>query len=302
MKLSTLVIQLAVCGQLTSGFSPLLQSTSRSGSISVSQRFRSTSRVFSSQWDEDDDETPVEKATSFEDAGVALQESEDKEKMDGMGNYDANPAYRAADIERFRAAIKERAESLGIEESKLSKDAIKAAEARAQQAALNRGEGGGQLGQMLDLTQISNTAPRGNKDDEDMLSFFDEPEDEMSEEEMKEADPTGQLSLQEWALYELKETSWPTPLAALKEVLVLVSVIAFTATLIVQWDSFLRTMYTDLGMIPRPEDIMQGSENIVLPEGWTNGMSEDDFMKYQDEVGKVASSAVSAASSAFPDL
>lgn len=64
----------------------------------MSERFRSTSRVFSSQWDEDDDETPVEKATSFEDAGVALQESEDKEKMDGMGNYDANPAVSSTPV------------------------------------------------------------------------------------------------------------------------------------------------------------------------------------------------------------
>jgi hypothetical protein len=90
MKLSTLVIQLAVCGQLTSAFSPLLQTTS--GSISVSHRVRSQSRVFSSQWDEEDDDTPVAKASSFDDAGVALQDSEDKKKMDGMGDYDANPS------------------------------------------------------------------------------------------------------------------------------------------------------------------------------------------------------------------
>jgi hypothetical protein len=94
MKLSTLVIQLAVCGQLTSAFSPLLQTT-RSGSISGSQRVVRTtqSRIFSSQWDEeDDDDTPLEKATSFEDAGVALQDAEDKKQMDGMGDYDANPS------------------------------------------------------------------------------------------------------------------------------------------------------------------------------------------------------------------
>jgi len=255
----------------------------------------------SSQWDEEDEEIPVAKATSFEDAGVALQESEDKEKMEGMGDYDANPSYRASDIERFRAAIKERADSLGIEEAKMSKEAIQAAQERAQQAAMSRGDGNSEMGQMLDLTQISDTAPRGS-DAEGILSFFDEPEDEMSEEEMKEADPTGQLSIQDWAMFELNETSWPTPLAALKEVVILVSAIAITALLIVNWDSFLRNTYTGLGIIPRPEDIMSGSENIVLPEGWTNGMNEDDFMKYQDEVGKVASAAKSAASSAFPDL
>jgi hypothetical protein len=153
------------------------------------------------------------------------------------------------------------------------------------------------MGQMLDLTQISDTVPRG-QDSEDILSFFDEPEDEMSEEEMKEADPTGQMSLQDMALFELKETDWPTPFAALKEVLILVGTIAVTAFLIVTWDSFLRDTYTSLGLIPRPEDIMSGSESLVLPEGWTNGMSEDDFMNYQGGVGKAAS----AATSAFPDL
>jgi hypothetical protein len=163
------------------------------------------------------------------------------------------------------------------------------------------GGDGGQMGQMLDLTQISDTAPRG-QDNDDILSFFDEPEDDMSEEEMKEADPTGQMSIQDWALYEFKETNWPTPVAALKEVFILISSIAITAFLIVEWDMFLRETYTGLGFIPRPEDIMAGGENLVLPEGWTNNMSEDDFMKYQDEVGKVASSAVSAAKSAFPDL
>ena len=95
MKLSELVIRLAVCWQLTSAFSPVLPTT-RSGSISGTwQRVvvpSESSRVFSSQWDEEESDTPLDKATSFEDAGVALQEEEDNEKMVGMGNYDANPS------------------------------------------------------------------------------------------------------------------------------------------------------------------------------------------------------------------
>jgi hypothetical protein len=45
---------------------------------------------------------------------------------------------------------------------------------------------------------------------------------------------------------------------------------------------------------------------MVLPEGWTNNMSEEDFMKFQDEVGKAASSAGSSVKSGiqsgFPEL
>lgn len=150
--------------------------------------------------------------------------------------------------------------------------------------------------QMLDLSQISQTAPRGR---DDLPSMLYDPEDEMSDEEMKEADPDGQLSIQEWATKELALTEWPTPVGALKEVLILVGSVVFTTLLVVYWDAFLRETYTNLGFLPRPEDIGQGTENLVLPDGWTDGMSEDDFMKYQDEVGKAASSISSAASDAF---
>ncbi len=169
----------------------------------------------------------------------------------------------------------------------MSQDAIQAAQERAKASIANQSSG-----QMLDLSQITQTAPRGK--DDDMPSFLYEPEDEMTEEEMKEADPDGQLSIPDWAVKELSATSWPTPLAALKEVVVLVATIALTAGIIIGWDNVLRNAYTDAGFIPRPEDIMQGAENLVLPDGWTNGMSEDDFMKFQDEVGTAASSIPSA--------
>ena len=202
--------------------------------------------------------------------------------------------YNPADIERFRQAIKERADALGIEESKMSQEAVQAAQERAKAVLANQGSG-----QMLDLSQITQTAPRGK--DDDLPAFLYDPEDEMTEEEMKEADPDGQLSIPQWAAKELSATSWPTPFAALKEVIVLVATIALTAAIIIGWDNVLRTAYTDFGFIPKPEDIMQGAENLVLPQGWTDGMSEDDFMKFQDEVGKVASSpAISSGS--FADL
>jgi hypothetical protein len=182
---------------------------------------------------------------------------------------------------------------LGIENAKLSKDAISA---KVEQGRAEMAEGGGTASPMLDLSQISSTSPRGQ---EDVPAIFYEPEDYMTEEEKIQADPDGQLTIVEWAMKEMSATNWPTPFAALKEVVILVGAVLLTTALIVTWDAFLRDTYTSLGFIPRPEDIAQGNENLVLPDGWTDGMSEDDFMKYQDEVGKVASSAASAA---FPDL
>eukprot|EP00429_Kryptoperidinium_foliaceum_P004053 CAMPEP_0176007070 /NCGR_PEP_ID=MMETSP0120_2-20121206/3043_1 /TAXON_ID=160619 /ORGANISM="Kryptoperidinium foliaceum, Strain CCMP 1326" /LENGTH=295 /DNA_ID=CAMNT_0017339819 /DNA_START=62 /DNA_END=949 /DNA_ORIENTATION=- len=295
MRVSSLAMQLAFCGQLATGFTPLV---TRSHQVSWTRDARPSSRVFSSQWD-DEEEDEDSKPTSFEDAGVKLREEEDKKAMDSASDYDRNPLYNSADIERFRAAIKQRADSLGIEEAKVSKEMIKEKEERVK-AALESGADMSQMSQMLDLSQISSTAPRG--EDEDKPSIFYEPEDDMTEEEMKEADPDGFKSIPDWAMKELSLTTWPSPLAALKEVAILIAAVALTTTFIVNWDAFLREFYTNLGFIPRPEDIMQGSENLVLPDGWTDGMSEDDFMKFQDEVGKAASSAASSVSSTFSDL
>lgn len=279
MKFSLIVIQLAACGPLICAFSPVAYLDRR---ISLSRGHHGI--LFSSQWDDEDDDIATQKPSSFEDAGVGLQEEDDQKRMGDMGDYDANPSYNSADIERFRRVIKERADALGIEESKMSQAAIQAAQERAKAGIVNLGSG-----QMLDLTQITQTAPR--EKDDDLPGFLYDPEDEMTEEEMKEADPDGQLSIPEWLAKEMAATSWPTPLAALKEVIVLVATIALTAGMIIGWDNVLRNAYTEAGFIPRPEDIVQGTENLVLPQGWTDGMSEDDFMKFQDEVGKVASSS-----------
>lgn len=183
----------------------------------------------------------------------------------------------------------------------MSPEAIKQAEERAKSAAANMGSGT----QMLDLSQISQTRPRGN-DNEDMPDMFYEPENDMTDEEMKEADPLGQQSLIEQIKYEFSLTEWPTPFAALKEVVILVASIAATASFIIFLDSSLRDFYTNLGLIPSAEDIKSGAENMVLPEGWTDNMSEEDFMKFQDEIGNAATTVKGAASAvkdaAFPDL
>jgi hypothetical protein len=184
--------------------------------------------------------------------------------------------YKSESIDRVREAIRQRTEALGIEKSTFSAEAIKQAEERAKKGIADGPN-------PLDLSQISSVGPNSEQDDKP--SMFYDVESEMSDEEMKEADPTGQLPIPEQVATEWKGATWPTVGAALKEVALLIAIAVFTGGLIVGWDNLLRDLYTSLDFIPRAEDIMNGSENMVLPEGWTNGMSEEDFMKFQDEVG-----------------
>jgi preprotein translocase subunit SecE len=131
--------------------------------------------------------------------------------------------------------------------------------------------------------------------------MFYEPESEMTEEEMKEADPDGQQNFADQVMKEVNSATWPTPGAALREVGLLIAVVVATSAMIINWDNFLRDTYTNAGFIPTAEDIQKGGENMVLPEGWTKGMSEDDFMNFQDEVGSSAPSK-SPSVSQFQDL
>jgi len=178
--------------------------------------------------------------------------------------------YEASDIGRVRAAIKERTQSLGMEKSQVSAEAIEDAQKKAESSRASQEQG--EMAQLLDLTQISNAAPRGP--DEDIPAMFYDVEDDMTEEEMKEADPDGYKSIPEQVLKEVGAAEWPTPGAALREVVVLILSIVLSAVVIVNWDSFLRETYVNYGLLPRPEDIMGGSEDLVLPEGWMNNMSE----------------------------
>jgi hypothetical protein len=205
--------------------------------------------------------------------------------------------YKSESIDRVREAIRQRTAALGIEKATLSIEAIKQAEERAKSGIANGSQG-------LDLSQISNVGPSEEQDDKPTMLY--DPANEMTEEEMIEADPTGQLPIPEQVKIEWTGATWPALVFALKRVVLVFAIVAFTGGLIVTTDNVVRDLYTNLNFIPRVEDVMNGSENMVLPEGWTNNMSEEDFMKFQDEVASGASSAGSAVKSGiksgFPEL
>ena len=114
---------------------------------------------------------------------------------------------------------------------------IQAAQERAMEQIASRGaampDGG------LDLTQITSTGPRGEAG-EDIPAMFYEPESEMTEEEMIEADPDGQLPIPEQVMKEISLATWPTPFAALKEVFLVVALVVSSSFIIINfYETFL---------------------------------------------------------------
>jgi hypothetical protein len=87
MKLSLALLQVITVATVSSGFTPLRNCAS----LPVSSR--TSSQRWMSQWEDEDDEI-TKTQTSFEDAGDSLKNEQDKERMDQMGDYDANPAVR----------------------------------------------------------------------------------------------------------------------------------------------------------------------------------------------------------------
>lgn len=196
--------------------------------------------------------------------------------------------------------MRERAAALGLEKSKITADAIKAAQERALQAVANRGNPD-QFSQILDLSQISDTKRLPNG--EEIPDMFFEPELEMTEEEIREADPLGEKSWLEQFTEVLKMSEFPTPGDAFKDLIILTVASFVSGFVILGSDYVLREAYTSVGLIPGPEEvIMRDAENIALPEEWTNNMSEEDFMKYQDGVGRTSTSAAVKDASVPQDL
>jgi hypothetical protein len=205
-------------------------------------------------------------------------------------------------MEQMRAAIRARTASMGLEKSKVSADYIaqRQQEAIAMGSAKAAAEASGSSDAMfggLDLSKIStekvpSAAATKNglwqdKEDE-MPSMFYEPEDDLSMEERAEVDPVGQKGFVEQGLNELRNAKWPHPVAALREVVLMIVIIAITGALIIGWDKFIRTLYTDvLHFIPSKDDLanyMNRFDGLDLPSGWTDNMNEADISSLSDKI------------------
>lgn len=127
-----------------------------------------------------------------------------------------------------------------------SNDAMKAMEARAAKRA---GSGA------LDLTQIS--------DGFENLAINFDPEDEMTEEQMREADPLGYKPVSEQYMYELQETTFPGALATISKVALLIVLGVVTGTLIITTDKTVRDIYVSRGYLPSKEDIANAQSSGI---------------------------------------
>lgn len=170
------------------------------------------------------------------------------------------PQYSTDSADKIRAAIKQRANKLGIEESKEQIEYRKRAEERAKEARENFvGGGTDQMQQLLDLSKISNDAPGGKMEDGVPTIFYD-PEDEMTPEEKAEADPTGELPILQQGLEVIKKGDFPSFGAATVEVFTLVFSIIATASLFIGYDYVIRNVYEWTNILPTEEERRIGIE------------------------------------------
>eukprot|EP00539_Tryblionella_compressa_P001604 CAMPEP_0178745940 /NCGR_PEP_ID=MMETSP0744-20121128/7555_1 /TAXON_ID=913974 /ORGANISM="Nitzschia punctata, Strain CCMP561" /LENGTH=297 /DNA_ID=CAMNT_0020399141 /DNA_START=209 /DNA_END=1102 /DNA_ORIENTATION=- len=248
-------------------FSPAARRQVQVGGLSTKTTITASStRIFLSQWDDDEEEVATSRA-SFDEAGESLKKQEDDEKMDAVGDFDANPSYSDQTVEQIREAIKRRADSLGIERSVEDVEAKKEAEERARAQMEAKLSGSGQLEQLLDLSKISSQGPR--EIDPNLPSMFYEPESEMTEQQIKEADPVGQMPYIEQFFNVIGRAEWPSFFDATKDVFVLLTSVVVSASLIVGWDSIVRYGLTKYDYLPSEEEVQRGKAERLQEAGLT---------------------------------
>jgi len=186
---------------------------------------------------------------------------------------------------------------------KKSPEEIAAQEAKAAETKATQGDSltpapNESLSQMLDLSQITDDAPRGP--DDNLPAMMYDPAKDMTEDEMKEADPTGLLPWNEQVSTVLAKSKFPTASSAVIETIILVVTVTVTALVITQWDELMRNVAFDFKMVPRPEDVASSMDGIIMPgdsilgmgDGKSKAMSGVDMLKMLQEGGKQTIEAV----------
>lgn len=278
-QIAEIIAVLSIAASLSAdAYAPTsLVSRSSAAFVTTTNRIpKTTNTQLYSQWDEDDEDeaTVIKSSPSFQEAGTVIGEEDDQAAMDDMGEFDASGTYNANDIDRYREAIKKRTEALGME--KKTPEEIAAQEAMAKES-MDRGgdsmapaQSAEELSQMLDLSQITNDAPRGP--DENLPAMMYDPAKDMTQEEMEQADPTGLLPWPEQISWVLSKSEFPSALNALGETILLVVTVTVTAVVITQWDEWMRQLAFDFKMVPRPEDVASSMEGMILPGDSVLGM------------------------------
>ena len=125
-----------------------------------------------------------------------------------------------------------------------SQDALREVEKRAAQ----RGGSVGSSFAGLDLSKVSDGGY-------EKLSINYDPEDEMTEQEMRQADPLGFQPVLDQYTFELKETTFPDLGTTISKVGLLIALGLVTGLLIINTDKTVRNFYVVQGLLPSPEDV-----------------------------------------------
>lgn len=268
---------------------------SRPSTAFVTSRIpKATSSQLFSQWDEDEEEEPVAvgSAPSYEEAGKQIGEEDDQAALDEVGDFDASGNYNANDVDKYREAIQKRTEALGIERK--TPEEIAAEEAMALAALDRAGETMGpptdsksaeQLSQMLDLSQITSDAPRGA--DESLPAMMYDPADDMTEEEMAEADPIGLKPWNEQLAWVFSKAQFPSALDALGETLILAATVTITGFTVANWDVLMKEIAFNYQGVPRADEVAGAMEGMEVPT-----LSGADMLKMLQEGSQQFTDAV----------
>jgi len=197
---------------------------------------------------------------SFDEATIKLKDDEDSAKSAARGEMMQEEKQRyqekRATYDAMRDKIRSRATDLNMNKSVATQESIKSAtqKAMAGEAASTP---------TVDLSKFNDS--------------LNDPEDELTDEQMAQIDKVGQMNIIEQIKEELKNTKFPSPDATLKQAGLMVVIFLVTATLILKADEFLRFQYTDWGFIPKSGEVLDYSD-LTLPEGFTDQMTDDDLL------------------------
>jgi preprotein translocase subunit SecE len=177
---------------------------------------------------------------------------------------------------------------MGIAKSVATAEAIAEANRRAQS-----GEKAGES--ELNMSVFAET-PAAVFADANANPMLDDGTDSLTDEEKKEIDKIAQLNFFEQAKSEFSFAKWPSISATLKLAAAMFFLFLFTAGFILKADEVIRTVFTDVGLIPRPDQIYDYSE-LQLPDNWMMDGGNQGIDGVADAVKSAA-----GASQSLPDL
>jgi len=148
------------------------------------------------------------------------------------------------------------------------------------------------MSQQLDLSQITMDAPRDQ--DDDLPAIMYDPAKDMTEEEMKEADPLGFEPIPAQVMAVVKKGEFPSFGDSVIQVFILVAAIFVTGLIIVSWDDVMRGLAIEYMKVPKPGEAAKSMEGMVLPDDPTMGGSNDMLQLLQNGVKGLGEGAAAA--------